>query len=140
MSDAPSAPLHVHPVVIRMQHTDAAGVMFFASQFELAHEAFEATMDAHGLPLSRVLTAESWGLPVVHAEGDYAAPLRLGDAVDIEVHVARVGGRSFTLRCVLRRPAGEVVGEVRTTHAAIDRGAWRPIELPDVVRGVLGSR
>ena len=81
--------MHSYETVIRLQHTDAAGVVFFARYFELAHLAFEDMLDAIGHPLPSDLANSALILPPVHAEADYKAALRLGDPVHVDGRCGR---------------------------------------------------
>ena len=60
--------------------TGAAGRLYFANQFRLAHEAYEAFMASLGFPIGDILKAGRFGLPIVRAEADYKAALSVGDA------------------------------------------------------------
>lgn len=128
--------MFTHSVTIRLGQTDAAGVLFFARQFDLVHEAFEAWLESLDLPLGRLLASSPVACPVVHAEADYTAPLRVSDRVDIAVRVAAMTERSFTMAFVLSRPDGSRVGTARIVHACIDRASGRSVPLPDGVRTV----
>lgn len=123
------APAYVFETFVHMADTDAAGVVYFPQQFDLAHRAYESWLKEHGTPLGGIV-GSAFGLPVVHAEGDYRAPLRLGDALTVGVHVDRVGTSSIVLRYVLRRE-GSTVGVVRLTHVCISMETGRPIPVPE---------
>lgn len=128
---------YTHRCVIGLHHTDAAGVVFFGRLFTLAHDAYQAFMAERGLPLGGILRDAPYVLPVVHAEADFHAPLRVDDAVEVELAVERVGKTSFTLVSTFRTPAGTAAATVRTVHAAADRAAGGPVPLSDPLRSVL---
>lgn len=130
---------YTHHCVIQLHHTDAAGVVFFARLFTLAHDAYQAFMAARGLPLRAILEDTPYLLPVVHAEADLAAPLRVDDAVAIEVTVERLGEGSFTLGYAFRRGDGVAAATARTVHAAIARHGATAIPLPADLRAALGA-
>lgn len=121
--------------VVRVPHTDAAGIMFFAKLFEFAHLAYEAFLDAQGMSLPADLHANVL-YPIVHAEADYRRSLRLGDRFAVDVSVARVGSRSFALDYRFER-AGEETAHARTVHAAVDPESGRTISLPADLRAAL---
>ncbi len=127
-----------HQVTVRLHDTDAAGVLYFAHQFRIAHEAYEAFMAAAGFGLGDLLRAGATALPIVHAEADYRAPLRVGDELTVSLSVKRLGRTSFTLDYSLTR-AGRVVGRVTTAHVAIDGRTGRakalPVRLRRMMRG-----
>lgn len=122
--------MHVFETKIRLQHTDAAGVVFFARYFELAHEAYEHMLDALGHAFPADLGTAPILFPIVHAESDYRAMLRLGDAVRVEVAVAAVKSRSFTLTYRFLNPAGEEAAALTTVHVAVDKATGRSTQLP----------
>ena len=132
--------MHVFERKIRLQHTDGAGVVFFARFFELAHEAYEHLLDAIGHAFPADLAGESILYPIVHAESDYRAMLRLGDTLRIEVTVAEVKSRSFALTYRFINPAGDEAAALKTVHVAVDKATGRSTRLPDdladALRGV----
>jgi len=128
----------VHEHVVHFSETDPAGILFFSRVFEICHHAFEAFLAERGFPLARVLTDVDWLLPLVHAEADFAAPIRLGDTIAVDVKVERMSAGSITFTFALATKERGPVATVRHVHAAIDRGTWKPRKLPDEVRTHLG--
>ena len=124
---------------IRMTHTDAAGIAYFVSYLDLAHQAYEAALESVGIPLARDLRALPVMLPIVHAECDYAAPLRLGDRVSIDASVERVGTRSFTIAYAFFRQDGTACGRASTVHACVSNETGRSVPLPDELRTALDA-
>lgn len=123
--------------VVRFSEVDAAGILFFSRAFEIAHHAFEDWLAERGLPIRAGLERDDWLMPLVHAEADYAAPLRLGDRVRVEIGVERAGGSSLTFRFSMFGPDDRLAATVRHVHATIDRRTFRPRPLPDEVRAAL---
>jgi 1,4-dihydroxy-2-naphthoyl-CoA hydrolase len=119
---------------LRMRDTDAGGVLFFARQFDLVHEALEAFLDELGFGLGRQLDREDFITPVVHAESDYRLPVRLGDSIRIRLSVEHIGRRSFTVSYELCNDAGKTTGTARTTHVAISKATRKAIPLPPPLR------
>jgi YbgC/YbaW family acyl-CoA thioester hydrolase len=78
--------------IVRFQHVDAAGVVFFARFFEYVHEAYEGFLSQLGLPLSTVLREQKWIAPLKHVEADYFRALRLGEEVTVQLVAAEVQG------------------------------------------------
>ena len=129
--------MHVFERRIRLQHTDGAGVVFFARFFELAHEAYEDMLDAIGHPFPGDLAGEPVLYPIVHATSDYRAMLRLGDLLRIEVTVAKVKSRSFVLTYRFVNPAGEEAAALETVHVAVDKATGRSTGIPDALADAL---
>jgi 1,4-dihydroxy-2-naphthoyl-CoA hydrolase len=122
---------------VKLADTDASGLLFFGSQFRIAHDAFEAFAHSSGLSVGEVLRERDFLLPIVHAEANYLAPSAVGDELRIEVRAERVGDSSFTLAYRLISPHGHDVGTVRIVHAAIDKKTRLKRSLPDDLRARL---
>ena len=122
---------------VRLYDTDAAGFLFYGSQFRFAHAALEEFLAHLGLPIGAILRERATLFPVVHAEADYRAPLTAGDRLTVRVGVRALGERSFTIAYRFLFPDDREAGSVLTVHSALDTatGASRP--LPEAVRAAL---
>ncbi len=74
---------------VRLQDTDATGVLYFPRQFQMAMEAFEEFLKHRGYSLRQLLES-NYLMPVVHAEGDYLAPVMVGDVLEVRLRVGRM--------------------------------------------------
>jgi 1,4-dihydroxy-2-naphthoyl-CoA hydrolase len=130
---------HRHRHRVQLQEVDAAGVVFYAGYFVMAHQAYEAALLEAGFDLADLLAAGRHALPMVHAEADYRRPLRYGDRVAIDCVCMRIGGRSFTLVYTIgAEPGGEVVAVVTHVHACVDLASQASAALPADLVGALG--
>jgi 1,4-dihydroxy-2-naphthoyl-CoA hydrolase len=121
---------------VRMNDTDAAGVIYFANQFRIAHEAFEQFLDSVNLGVSHMLENTEYRFPIIHAEADYRAPLKVGDALTIHMTVDRVGDSSVALLFSLLDRHDKEVGTVKIVHVAVDKATWKKRPLPQELRSV----
>lgn len=115
---------------VRLHHTDAAGLLFFGNQFNMAHDAYEAFLESIDYPMSLILATAPILLPIVHAESDYTRPLSVGDNLTIEIRVEKVSTHSFVLGYRLVDEGGETAGTVRTVHVALDKSSRQKTPLP----------
>ena len=123
---------------VRFEDVDAAGIVFFARYFNYGHEAMEAFFAALDGGYVGLVMGRRIGLPAVHVESDYRAPLRYGDTARIAIRVAHVGNRSFTLRYDFTRAAdGLAIATLHHVVTTADMDAMRSIPIPDDVRAVL---
>jgi 1,4-dihydroxy-2-naphthoyl-CoA hydrolase len=122
---------------VRLYDTDAAGFLFYGSQFRIAHAALEEFLEHLGLPIARIIYGGKTLFPVVHAEADYCAPLVAGDRLTVQVAVRAIGDRSFTIGYRLVREDGREAGSVVTVHSALDRASGSSCPLPEAVRAAL---
>jgi 1,4-dihydroxy-2-naphthoyl-CoA hydrolase len=114
---------------IHLHDTDAAGRLYFAHLFRLAHEGYEALMAALGFPIADLVKGGRLALPIVRAEADYKLPLAVGDVIALELKPTRVGQTSFTILCRITRH-GQTVGRVKTVHVAVDAKKGEKCPLP----------
>ena len=115
-------------VTVRLHQTDAAGVVFFANLFVMAHEVYERWL-GQAMPLAEIL-AQGIRLPIVHAEADYRRPMRLSDVLRVELTAVEKKATSFTMEAVFVDAAGETAARVRTVHVVVDDATGRPAALP----------
>ena len=124
---------------VKLHDTDAAGLLFFANQFRMAHDAYEVFLGQIGFGFARIFQDGDFLLPIVHAEADYKARLQVGDKVTIRLTVEKVGDSSFVLLYDLSDADGKSVGTVRTVHVCTDKGSGEKRNLPDELRRGLVS-
>ncbi len=117
-------------LTVRLADTDAAGILYFANQFQFIHETFEALIESEGFSFADVMAREDFMFVIVHAESDYLKPLKVGDALHVSCWVSRIGDTSFTVSYMLRR-SGEVVGTAKTVHVTIDKKTSEKITVPE---------
>ncbi len=122
---------------VRLQDTDATGVLYFSEQLKMALEAFEDFLSRHEMPLRRLIDSP-FLLPVVHAEADYLAPVMVGDELDIQLTVEAVGTKSvtFAYRFVdVRKKIN--VGTAKIIHVTVDKQTRQSVPVPDTLRDFL---
>jgi YbgC/YbaW family acyl-CoA thioester hydrolase len=105
---------------VQFHEIDAAGVMFFARFYEIAHQCFEHALLEVGFDLATALNA-GHGLPLVHTESDFRHPLRFGDQIAVDVACAKIGGKSITMRYHFSLVATATdVATITLIHACVD--------------------
>lgn len=124
---------------IKLHDTDASGLIYFAHQLRIAHEAFEHFLVDKGHKIGDIIVNRDFILPIVHAEADYRAPLRTGDALTIEVSTKRIGTTSLTLAYRFLKNGKDETGSVETVHVAVDHNTGKKIALPSELREVLAA-
>lgn len=122
---------------VLFQDIDAAGIVFFARLFDYCHDAFFAFLTARGLSMSKVMTDGVWGSPLAHAEADYAAPLRFGDHVRVEITSVDLGKTSMRVSSRVVESSGKIACSAILVHVFVNRATGRPCEVPDEARDAL---
>ena len=121
---------------VKLADTDAAGVMFFANQFRIIHNAYETFMHLNGFSINRMLNQEKFRLPLVHAEADYRLPIHVSDELIIQVRVSKITASSFTLNYAIYKH-DILCGTASTSHVSIDADTGNKIELPEAIFRIL---
>jgi 4-hydroxybenzoyl-CoA thioesterase len=123
---------------VRFAEVDAARMLFFGRFCDYCHDAVEALFEGIDGGYPRLITARDVGVPTVHIEIDFKAPLRYGDVAVIELEVLRIGNRSITFRHTLRRKSDEVVSAVaRHVVVASKISEIASVPIPDDMRALL---
>lgn len=116
---------------IFLHHTDAAGRLFFASQFYFIHEANEKFLESLGFTLQELLNHPRVHFPIVHAEADYKAVLVAGDKIRIDVAIEKIGQTSVVFAYMVHKADGTFAGSAKTVSVSVDRAAGQKTTIPD---------
>lgn len=116
---------------IKMYDVDAAGILFFANQFRLIHDAYEALLESRGFPLGVWLKKAPFFLPVVYAQSSFKLPLHVGDHITIHLSLKTTSETSLTLGHEILKNNSEPAGSGETVHVCIDRKTGEKIPLPN---------
>ncbi|MCD6392985.1 MAG: acyl-CoA thioesterase [Planctomycetes bacterium] len=129
--------MYKYETVIRLHHTDAAGLVFYAKVFVLAHECYESFLEEHQMSLASMIDEGDYIAPIVHAKADLKAAMRMSDRITIEMQLARTGKSSYELAYKFTNQQGKITTEITTIHAVIDKSTSRPIRIPEKFEKVL---
>lgn len=115
---------------VRMHDTDMAGILYFPRQFRFAHDALEDFMAQTGLTFEKLFHQEHFVFVIVHAEADYLSPLKVGDSLEIQVFVEKIGNSSFTIFYKIFKENKTLTGIVRTVHVTLDSKNRKKMPIP----------
>jgi acyl-CoA thioester hydrolase len=124
---------------VEFSDTDMAGIMHFSNFFRFMETAEHAFLRSLGFSAVLSRNGLDLGLPRVHAECDYLAPLRFEDEVLVHLLVERKGTRSLTYRFLFYRlhDAGSppvAQGKITVVCAARhENGAFKATSLPQAL-------
>ena len=122
---------------VRWDELDTAGFAYFPRVVALAHEAMERIFEASSPGAYASLVATGVGLPCVHVETDFEAPLRFGDVIAVETTVVKLGRSSVELDVRVRRDGGAVeCARIRYVVACTDLRKPAAVPLPAGVRAM----
>jgi len=92
--------MFIYRRTIRVQDTDATGVLYFANQLQIALEAFEEFLLTQGFSFGEMVRKKQFLLPIVHTEGDFFAPLTLGDQIEVHLSFSKIGTTSIIAKLI----------------------------------------
>jgi acyl-CoA thioester hydrolase len=124
---------------VEFSETDMAGLMHFSNFFRFMEAAEHAFLRSLGFSVVLDGIAPGLGLPRVHADCDYLAPLKFEDEVEVHLRVSRKTPRSLTYQFQFRRlgpaPALEVARGTLTVVCAARQpdGTLKAALLPKAV-------
>ena len=124
---------------VEFSETDLAGIMHFSYFFRFMESAEHAFFRSLGFSVARSSNGFEVCLPRVHAECDYAVPLRFEDEVVVRLLVERKGKRSLTYQFRFCRLDGSIPKEVargRLTVACVEcqaDGVMKAVPLPKAI-------
>lgn len=119
-----------HAFTVRLSQTDAGGVVYFAEYFNIAHQCYEAFLDTVW-PVDQGLE-QGILMPIVHAEADYQAPLRVSQRGTVEMSPQEVRRSSYTLTYTIQGEGTSAAVTVKTVHAVVDLN-WKPRRIPEAL-------
>ncbi len=125
--------MYIYSTTIRLQDTDAAGVMFYSSLFRHIHDSYEDFLLDAGLSIRSLIEDRPYALPIVHAEANYLSPIKLGDQIDIQLSLKSRNLHSFTLQYILINEQAQKVATAETVHVAIDKQSGNKTDLPAIL-------
>ncbi len=119
---------------VRFSQTDYAGIMFYPRYFEMLNAVVEDWFDdALGVSFSMLLDIHQLGSPLVGVDTQFMLPCRLGEILNFELAVKKVGASSVTLD-VNTSCGSESRMQSVMTHVCVKRDISRAVPWPDDLR------
>jgi len=118
---------------VKLYDTDAAGIIYFASQFRFVHDAWESYLNEKGVFIEDMMRSTDYMFVIAHVEADYKMPVFLGDELEVRLSITRVGRSSATISYDLYR-GEDLVGTAKTVHVAIEVKTRQKIDIPEELR------
>lgn len=125
-------------ITVRMQHVDAAGIVFYPRYFEMVVEVIEHWFaDALGFDFHGLHTGRGMAVPTVHIDVAFRRPSRLGDRLAFSLALLKLKRTSLLLG-IAARCGGEERIRVRQVLTCTSMGVgMRAVEIPDDLRAAM---
>jgi YbgC/YbaW family acyl-CoA thioester hydrolase len=122
---------------VRLQHVDAAGVVFFARYFELAHEVYEEFLEDLGHGIAAAIDKGEIIIPIGSAEARYLKPLRHGETITARLKLIDLRGSSFAVVTSFFGVANDARAVITTGHVCVSQASFKPTPLPEDLKSAL---
>lgn len=84
--------------MVRFEHCDPAGLIFYPRYFQLSHQVVEDWFkDGLGFSHADLVVNQRIGIPTVHISADFLAASRLEDVLEYTLQIEKIGNSSVTL-------------------------------------------
>jgi len=128
-------PVHVLPIRVYYENTDAGGIVYHADYLNFAERARTEMMRRFGLSHQELMAEGGVGFAVQHVQATFRKPARLDDLLMVETRVLEVGGASMRVNQNIRRD-GDLLVEIALRLALIN-GQGRADRMPASLRRAL---
>jgi 4-hydroxybenzoyl-CoA thioesterase len=123
-------------VVVRFEHCDAAGLMFYPRFYALVNEMVEDWFAVLGRPFKQLHVEQKKGVPTVKIDAEFLRPVRMGDRLEQTLRVRHVGHTSCRLLHEAR-VGGEAAAWFEHTLVHVDLATMTPEEWPADLRAAM---
>ena len=123
-------------IQVRFRESDAAGILFFANLFDLAHDCFEDFIVACGLPWDEWFKSQEFIVPIRHTCCDFFAPLLPGQKYQIQVTVSELKSSSFELKYAFMK-GDKIHAELKMVHVFVNKSTGQKMDIPARIQPAL---
>ena len=137
MLDEADASIHVFPVRVYYEDTDAAGIVYHASYLRFAERARTELLRGLNLNQKQLAVDDDLHFVVRSCEIQYLSTATLDDELVVESHISVVRGASLKAKQVIKRAAKDLV-RLDVLVACVN-GLGAPMRLPQRLRTSLAG-
>ncbi|HEX2833861.1 MAG TPA: thioesterase family protein [Thermoanaerobaculia bacterium] len=121
---------------VRWEDIDAAGIINYQAYLRFFGLAEVELFRSCGLPYRTLFEELGVWLPRVHVECDFLKPVTLDELLVVDAFFGKIGESSIHLHFEVTRKErpGEVVATGKYILVSVEKGAFRPVAVPAVVR------
>lgn len=129
--------VHIFPVRVYYEDTDAAGIVYYANYLCFAERARTEFTRALGFSHSRLFERAGIVFAVRRCNAEFLAPARLDDLLAVRSAITEIGGASVGMEQTIRRDEADLV-RLEVKLACVGPSG-RPERIPPPVRDALMS-
>lgn len=125
-------------VTIKFHQADPAGIMFFAHVFTLAHDTYEAFINACEINWKEWFVDHKYVTPIRHTECDFLRPFKAGETYEVSAQVIEFSSSSFIMNYQFSKDQNKHA-VVKMVHTYLDQNTFQKAPLPDAVKNSLSK-
>ena len=127
-----SGGVHVLPIRVYYEDTDALGIVYYVNYLKFAERARTEMLRLLGHDQHELLTRRGIGFTVRRCEVDYYMPAKLDDALEVHSNLIELRGASMDLLQTIKREP-DILARMRFKIACVDR-TGRAQRVPGEIR------
>ena len=131
----PGGEVHVFPMRVYYEDTDAAGIVYYANYLKFAERSRTEMLRAVGLTNPGLRASADLGFIVRRCHADFREPARLDDQLEVLTRITRLGGASIEAEQRVTRAGDELVR--MDVKVACVNAKGRPTRMSGSVRAAL---
>lgn len=131
MPETASGSVHVFPVRVYYEDTDAAGIVYYANYLKFAERARTELLREHGISNRAMQESQGVAFAVRRLSAEYLAPARLDDRLEVRTRITGVRGAAIEAQQDVVRE-GQDLARLTLTLACV-KHSGRPTRLPVAV-------
>jgi 4-hydroxybenzoyl-CoA thioesterase len=124
--------------IVRFEHCDAAGIMFYPRFFGLVNEIVEDWFLSLGCSFKTIHIDQRKGVPTVRFESEFIAPVRMGDVLSQSLGVDEIGRSSCHLKH-LAAIGDTIVARFDQTIVHVDLASMAAEPWPPALRAAMAE-
>ncbi len=126
VGEGADADVHVFPVRVYYEDTDAAGIVYYANYLCYVERARTEMLRSLGIESVQLMANQGVTFAVRRCEIDFVMPAMLDDMLSVETRILDIGGASITADQRVRRGDADLVRmELKLACMSLDGGAAR---------------
>ncbi len=129
--------VHIMPIRVYYEDTDAAGMVYHANYLRYAERARTEMLRLAGIDHGTLRRDAGIVFTVRNCDIDYTAPARLDDDIEVHTRILDISGASIRAEQVVRRDNESLVRLVLRLACVGENG--RPARLPTGLRDALAA-
>ncbi len=134
---APGDEVHVFPLRVYYEDTDAAGIVYYANYLKFAERSRTEMLRAVGLTNPGLRASADLGFIVRRCHADFHEPARLDDQLEVHTRITRLGGASIEAEQRVTR-AGDELARMDVKVACVN-AKGRPTRMSRPLRTALAT-